>query len=138
MAFNDGTPIDAAELAKLQTTVNELKAKIPQIGAATTSVNIDNSTVTNETSPAILGSATTASITLTPGAITPFSVTFPGNPLPSVPKAVILTPFHTSGKYPHTMPFITALSTTGFSAEVFHPAGWPTFKTKFYYIVICN
>jgi hypothetical protein len=47
MAFDDGTPLDAAKLQALETELNNVKASIPKIGSST--VNIDASSTTNQT-----------------------------------------------------------------------------------------
>jgi hypothetical protein len=39
MAFDDGTPLDAAKLQALETELNNVKASIPKIGSSTVKID---------------------------------------------------------------------------------------------------
>jgi len=58
MAFNDGDPIDAAQLGALETSLAEIKSRIPQLGSSTTNISIDNSTIQTAVVPKIFGGKT--------------------------------------------------------------------------------
>ena len=55
MAFNDGEPIDAAKLGALETSLAEIKAKVPQFGSSTTNISIDNTSIQTAVVPQIFG-----------------------------------------------------------------------------------
>lgn len=95
MAFDDGTPLDAAKLQALETAINNVKASIPQIGSST--VNIDASSTTNQTivQSQIVAGITSSALYVPAKGDNTQTITFSG--LTSAPIAVSVTPFKTSG-----------------------------------------
>ena len=95
MAFDDGTPLDAAKLQALETAINTVKASIPQIGSST--VNIDASSTTNQTivQSQIIAGITSSALEIAANSDNTQSITFTG--LTSAPIAVSITPYKTSG-----------------------------------------
>jgi len=83
MAFNDGDPIDAAMLAAIDTRLNELDARIPQVGTP-------GSTVTPQMYGGISGLQT-----IVPGVDKTFVIDYSAAKLQSTPSSLILTPIHT-------------------------------------------
>lgn len=94
MAFDDGTPLDAAALQDLDRRLVEIKASIPKIGDSSAGTNSDpgvgNSLITAKQ---IVGGFKSG-IVLVPGKAVNFDITFTG--VESQPKSVILTPVRTA------------------------------------------
>jgi hypothetical protein len=95
MAFDDGTPLDAAKLQSLETELNNVKASIPKIGSST--VNIDASSTTNQTivQSQIVGGITSGALEVPANSERTQPITFSG--LTSAPIAVSITPYKSSG-----------------------------------------
>lgn len=125
MAFNDGDPIDAAQLTALETKVNLLEGKIPQVGTPGGTVI-----------PQIFGGVT-GTISLTPGKDVPFVIDYSAAKLASIPSAVILTPAHAS-KATHSDFYVISAGPTSAQCGAFISASAASFTTQFYYLVICN
>lgn len=93
MAFDDGTPLDAAKLQALETAINNVKASIPQIGSST--VNIDASVNQSVAQAQIVAGITSSALNVPAKGDNTQTITFSG--LSSAPIAVSVTPFKTSG-----------------------------------------
>lgn len=93
MAFDDGTPLDAAKLQALETAINNVKASIPQIGSST--VNIDASVNQSVAQAQIVAGITSSALNVPAKGDNTQTITFSG--LGSAPIAVSVTPFKTSG-----------------------------------------
>lgn len=139
MAFDDGTPIDAAKLAALETKLATLGAQIPQIGSATTTINVaNNATVTPATVAKEIYGGKTDKVSLVPGKHTEFDIPYQTK---SIPTAVILTPVHgfnTNAVYNHTA-YVYSVSASGAKGSVYYAPGSTTgASTYFYFMVICG
>lgn len=139
MAFDDGTPIDAAKLAALETKLATLGAQIPQIGSATTTSNVaNNATVTPATVAKEIYGGITDTVKLTPGSHTEFDIPYQTK---SVPTAVILTPVHgfnSKGVYNHNA-YVYSVTATGAKGSVYYASGSTSgASTRFYFMVICG
>jgi hypothetical protein len=96
MAFDDGTPLDAAKLQALETELNNVKASIPKIGSSTVKIDASTSNIDNRT---IVQAQIAGGITTTPKILTAkgySNETIPLN-LTSNPLSVVVTPLKTSG-----------------------------------------
>jgi hypothetical protein len=82
MAFNDGEPIDAAKLTDLDTRLNLIEGKIPQVGAP-------GNTVIPQMYGGISGLQK-----IVPGVDTTFIIDYSAAKLASTPSSLILTPVH--------------------------------------------
>jgi hypothetical protein len=125
MAFNDGDPIDAALLAELDTRLNDLAAKVVQIGApGSTAI------------PQIYASMHRG-VTLVPGKDVVFTIDYSAAKLSSTPSSVILTPVHPS-KATHSDFYVITAGSSSASCGAFISASAKEFTTDFYYLVITN
>jgi hypothetical protein len=95
MAFDDGTPLDAAKLQSLETELNNVKASIPKIGSST--VTIDASSTTNQTivQSQIVGGTTSSGLEVPANGDNTQTISLTG--VTSTPLAISITPFKTSG-----------------------------------------
>jgi hypothetical protein len=87
MAFNDGEPLDAAKLGKLEQDISILTSTLPTIGSSTTNVTVNNQTIQQAVVPQILG-GNAGTRTLVAGK-NEWPITF-SSPLNGVPKAVMI------------------------------------------------
>ncbi|MBM3211109.1 hypothetical protein FJZ33_02750 [Candidatus Poribacteria bacterium] len=136
MAFDDGTPLDAAALQDLDRRIIEIQANIPRIGDSTSaSQGIQSSTVSAKQ---IVG-GWHYPVELKPGKATPFEITFKG--VESDPKAVILSPTKASD-IPSTFSFAVSapsLTSKGVKGNAYlNSAATKGFTIGFFYIVICH
>lgn len=136
MAFDDGTPLDAAKLQALETAINNVKASIPQIGSST--VNIDATSTTNQTivQSQIVAGITSSALEVPANGDNTQTISFTG--LTSSPIAVSVTPYKTSGSIKGlTWAVYGAPSSTGCTVKV-----WNTTSTKqslrFSWIAVCG
>lgn len=96
MAFDDGTPLDAAKLQALETKLNTLEASIPKIGSSTVKIDASTSVTNNQT---VVQSQITGGITTTAKTIPSkkeITETIPLG-LTSNPLSVVVTPIKSSG-----------------------------------------
>lgn len=136
MAFDDGTPLDAAKLQALETELFSLRSSIPVVGNST-NINVENKTIVQSQ---IFGGPT-GTVPLTKGQEVQFDVKFEPS-LKATPISVILTPMKTSGSFQGGDVSYYVLGNTvsqsGFSAKAMLSAtAKSSFKVKFYYMVIC-
>ena len=125
MTFNDGDPIDAAMLAALDTKVNDLAAKVVQIGApGSTAI------------PQIYASVHRG-VTLAPGKVVEFVIDYSAAKLSSTPSSVILTPLHSSNST-HVDFYVISPGPSSAQCGAFISASATKFTTDFYYLVITN
>lgn len=136
MAFNDGDPIDAAQLGALETALAELKSKVPQFGSSTTSVAIDNRTIQNAVVPRIYGGKVSGK-QLTPGTVESFQVDFPDGTFTTKPNSITITPIRGGGNYSYDYYILsTSVLSTGFVIKAFQPSGTTPITLSFYYLAI--
>lgn len=135
MAFDDGTPLDAAKLQALETELFNLRSSIPKIGSSTTNINVtENATVTQKQ---ILGGITD-SIDLKPGQQVPLNIKYSTE---SAPTAVILTPVKFSGTLKGNISYYVeggSVTSSGARAQVYLDKASSAFGIRFYYMVICS
>jgi hypothetical protein len=136
MAFNDGEPIDAAKLGALETSLAEIKAKVPQFGSSTTNISIDNSSIQNAVVPQIFGGVS-GEVLINPGQTSTFTINYSAAKLTSPPKSIILTPYRNSG-IAHNQAYVVkdSVSNTTAQCKVFQEKGYTAGKTLFYFLVI--
>ena len=139
MAFDDGTPLDAAALQDLDRRLVEIKASIPQLGDKTNGTG-SNPSVGNSliTSKQIVGGLHTG-VALVPGKATPFTIKFTG--VESKPKSVVLTPVRTSD-IPSVFSFAvdaSSLDAGGVKGNAYlNSSAKKGFTIGFYWMVICH
>jgi hypothetical protein len=136
MAFDDGTPLDAAKLQSLETELNNVKASIPKIGSST--INIDASSTTNQTivQSQIVGGITTTAEKVAAGAEISPSITFTG--LNSDPISVSVTPIKSSGSLKHITWHISGTPTRSGCVVKVHNGGTTEQQLRFAWIAICG
>jgi hypothetical protein len=142
MAFVDGEPLDASKLGDLELKVNNLAAKIPQIGASNTNISItgvQNNTgaQTQTTVQPMIQAANAGEWLLVPGQINKIDVKFP-SAFPKTPHVVLTTRMSSTTKAWHPeVNVATGTSTsTGFTAVCFMPTGTTQHKVYLTYIAI--
>jgi hypothetical protein len=136
MAFNDGDPIDAAQLGALETSLAEIKSKIPQFGSSTSNVSMDNQAIETVVIPQIYGGIS-GKVTLKPGSTSTFTINYAGAKLTAAPKSILLTPVREVGM--SAMEAHVVKSSVGpdkATCKVFQPTGYTGGDTYFYYLVI--
>ena len=136
MAFNDGEPIDAAKLGALETSLAEIKAKVPQFGSSTTNISIDNTSLQTAIVPQIFGGMSGA-VDIKPGKTATFTINYSAAKLTSAPKSITLTPVRDDG-IAHLEAYVvkSSISNTTAQCKVFQPSGYTAGKTFFYFLVI--
>ena len=135
MAFDDGTPLDAALLQDLDRRLTEVKSSIPKIGTTV----INNNTVVQEVKQKQIFGGYKPATSITSGKASSFDITWPRTD--STPTAVVLTPSVSGGLTNSVSHSVDRLSETGCTVTVFIPTtGKTATKTSvgFYYIVICS
>lgn len=136
MAFDDGTPLDAAKLQSLETELFNLKASIPKIGSSSTNINVtENKTIVQKQ---ILGNISSV-VPLSRGVEVDFTITYEAE---STPIAVILTPVKSSGDFKkgslsYYVRGNTVTSTGASCRALLSKDATSNFSTRFYYMVIC-
>jgi len=136
MAFNDGDPIDAAQLGALETSLAEIKSKIPQFGSSTSNVSMDNKAIETVVIPQIYGGIS-GKVTLKPGSTSTFTINYAEAKLTAAPKSILLTPVREVGM--SAMEAHVVKSSVGpdkATCKVFQPTGYTGGDTYFYYLVI--
>jgi hypothetical protein len=142
MAFVDGEPLDASKLGDLELKVNNLAAKIPQIGASNTNISItgiqNNAGAQSQaTVQPMIQAANAGEWLLVPGQINKMDVKFP-TAFPKTPVITVSTRMSPNTKYWHPGINIATGSTTstGFTAVCFMPTGTSQHKVYLNYIAI--
>jgi len=87
MAFNDGEPLDAAKLGKLEQDVSILSSTLPTIGSSTTNVTVNNQTIQQAVVPQIQGG--TAGERILVAGKNEWSINFT-TPMNGTPKAILI------------------------------------------------
>ena len=139
MAFDDGTPLDAAALQDLDRRLVEIKASIPKMGdekpGTGSNPSVGNSLITSKQ---IVGGLHTG-VALVPGKATPFTIKFTG--VESKPKSVVLTPVRTSD-IPSVFSFAidaSSLDAGGVKGNAYlNSSAKKGFTIGFYWMVICH
>ena len=141
MAFVDGEPIDASKLSGLETKLNELEAKIPQIGVANNTINLSNASSSTQTIsiPKILAKSRVASIDLKTGQQNKTTITFPES-FSKTPTVIVTLeqgePYAVAEKWTPA-PVVTAVSASSFNVCVPLPkSGTVAHKVYVSYIAI--
>jgi hypothetical protein len=136
MAFNDGEPIDAAQLGALETALAELKSKIPQLGSSTTSVSIDNRSFNNVVVPKIFGGKT-ATKPLTAGKTESFKINYKNAGFSANPTSITITPVRGTGMAAYEAYVVeNSITTTEATINVYLPAGNTAKPTAFYFLAV--
>jgi hypothetical protein len=140
MAFVDGEPLDASKLGDLELKVNNLAAKIPQIGSSNTNISItgmQNATATQTTIQPHIQAANAGEWLLVPGQINRIDVKFP-SAFPKTPHVILTTRMSSTTKLWHpAVNVATGTSTsTGFSAVCYMPTDTKQHKVYLSYIAI--
>jgi hypothetical protein len=140
MAFVDGEPLDASKLGELELKVNNLAAKIPQIGSSSTNISItgiQNNTNTQSTVQPMIQAANSVEWLLVPGKVNEIDITFPDE-FPKTPVVVVGSRMSINSKTWH--PGINiATGTTGpkgFKAICYMPTSATQHKVWLNYIAI--
>jgi|694.fasta_scaffold81481_6 hypothetical protein len=132
MAFDDGTPLDAAKLQALETELFNLRSSIPKVGSSTT-INVENKAIYQSQ---IIGGLSDV-VYLSRGSEVQFSIPFKAE---SNPISVVLTPFKSTGDFKKgdVSYYVTAASNTGATVRAFLSSSSTaaTVGVKFYYMVI--
>ena len=140
MAFDDGTPLDAAALQALDTKLNEIRSSIPKIGSSTTNVtNVTNQTI-NQINTEIRGGITPNFINLVAGKAIPFNIKWGNEPLSGTPISITLTPAKSNSQEPTGAISYTidtnSVNSTGCSGHVYLESGAKPFTIKFYWLAV--
>jgi len=136
MAFNDGEPIDAAKLGALETSLAEIKAKVPQFGSSTTNISIDNTSIQTAVVPQIYGGMSGV-VPLKPGTTSTFTINYAAAKLTSAPKSITLTPVRETGlSHMEAHVVKSSVSNTTAMCKVFQPTGYTAGNTYFYFLVV--
>lgn len=134
MAFDDGTPLDAAKLQALETELFNLRSSMPKIGSSTNINVTENKTIVQKQ---VLGGVSGV-VYLTRGAEVPFSINFSAD---STPISVVLTPVKTTGDFKKgdVSYYINSVSATGATGKAYlsTTSTASTVGVKFYYMVLC-
>ena len=136
MAFNDGEPIDAAKLGALETSLAEIKAKVPQFGSSTTNISIDNTSIQTAVVPQIFGGMSGV-VALKPGTTSTFTINYAAAKLTSAPKSITLTQVRDAA-ISHLEAYVVkgSVGTTTASCKVYQPTGYAAGNTYFYFLVV--
>jgi len=136
MAFNDGDPIDAAQLGALETSLAEIKSRIPQLGSSTTNISIDNSTIQTAVVPKIFGGKT-KSIKLTAGGTVSFPVDYSAASFAAAPTSITVTPVRGTGMAAYEAYVVqSSVTASGATVNVYLPSGNTAINTAFYFLAI--
>lgn len=140
MAFNDGEPLDAAKLGKLEQDISILNSTLPTIGSSTTNVSVDNRTMQQAVVPQIQG-GNAGERTLQAGK-NEWPITFT-TPMNGTPKAIIIqsrTAGTNASKWHPQIDIKTGTTTaTGCTLQCFMPSGsGAPMKIYVSYIAICH
>lgn len=142
MAFVDGEPLDASKLGDLELKVNNLAAKIPQIGSSSTNISItgaQNSTgnQTQSTVQPMIQAQNAGEWLLVPGQINKMDIKFP-SPFPKTPVVTVSTRMSPNTKVWHPGVNIATGTTTstGFTAVCYMPTNATSHKVYLNYIAI--
>jgi hypothetical protein len=134
MAFDDGTPLDAAKLQALETELFNLRSNMPKIGSSTNINVTENKTIVQKQ---VLGGVSGV-VYPTRGAEVPFSISFSAD---STPISVVLTPVKTTGDFKKgdVSYYIDSVSSTGATGKVYLSTTSTASRIglKFYYMVLC-
>ena len=136
MAFDDGTPLDAAALQALDTKLNEIRSSIPKIGTSATNTNgVNNQTAVQSQ---IIGGLTKNFAQLRPGDTVSMDISWETT-LTAKPVAVILSPAKSNNEPIAAVSYAvdtTTVSTTGCKVNIYLEAGSKPYSTKFYWLVL--
>ena len=137
MAFDDGTPLDAAALQALDTKLNEIRDSIPRVSSATNDPSVENKT---GVIPEILGGLTSNFKTLEPGKTIAFPIKW-GKTLSSAPTTVILTPAKSNNEPTGSISYAvdtTSVDASGCTVNVYLESGARPYSMKFYWLVVTS
>jgi hypothetical protein len=138
MAFNDGEPLDAAKLGKLEQDISVLNSTLPTIGSSTTNVTVNNQTIQQAVVPQIQGG--NAGVKTLVAGKNEWPITFT-TPMNGTPKAVIIQTRtdQTSKWHPQVDVKTSSTTPTGCTLSCFMPSGaGAPMKIFISYIAICH
>ena len=135
MAFNDGDPIDAAKLGALETSIAEIKSRMPQLGSSVTNIKVDNSTVQAAVVPKIYGGQT-VSKKLVPAGTVSFPINYSAAGFTAAPTSITVTPVRGTGMAAYEAYVLTGATATGATVNVYLPANNAAVNTAFYFLAI--
>ncbi len=142
MAFVDGEPLDASKLGDLELKVNNLAAKIPQIGVSSTNISITGiqNTTTSQAQTTVQPHIQAQSLkewTLVPGQINKMDVKFP-SAFPKTPVVILTTRMAPTSKvwHPEVNVATGTTTSTGFTAVCYMPTSTTQHKVYLNYLAI--
>jgi hypothetical protein len=135
MAFNDGDPIDAAKLGALETSISEIKSRMPQLGSSVTNIKVDNSTVEAAVVPKIYGGKT-APKKLVPGGIQTFQIDYSKAGFTAVPTSITVTATQPDGMPDVYQAYVSNVTSANAIITVKLLAGKTAISTSFYFLAI--
>jgi len=142
MAFVDGEPLDASKLGDLELKVNNLAAKIPQIGASTTNISItgaQNSTTAQPqaTVQPMIQAENSIEWLLVPGKVNELPIKFKSD-FPKTPVVVVGSRMSRTSETWHPGINVATQSTnaSGFTAICYMPTSAKQHKVWLNYIAI--
>jgi hypothetical protein len=138
MAFDDGTPLDAAALQALDTKINEVRSSVPKISSS--QINLLNQL--GEARATEIRGGLSDFFPLTPGKAVPCTISWGEQPLSGKPVSVILTPAKSNGEDPTaSMSYTVDTTTVGAdkcTVRVYLAAGAKPMTVKFYWLAIVS
>ena len=137
MAFDDGTPLDAAKLGALENKLNALERKIPKINDSSANPQTGSLESAAITQKQIIGGVTD-SVDLKPGNQVRVSLKYKSD---SKPTSIIMSPVKWSGTLKGNISYYVegnSISTDGATAQVYLEKGAPAFGIRFFFIVFCG
>lgn len=135
MAFNDGDPIDAAKLGALETSIAEIKSRMPQLGSSVTNIAVNNSTVQAVVVPKIYGGKTAAK-KLVPGGIQTFQIDYSKAGFTAVPTSITVTATQPDGMPDVYQAYVGNVTSANAIITVKLLAGKSAISTSFYFLAI--
>ena len=135
MAFNDGDPIDAAKLGALETSIAEIKSRMPQLGSSVTNTKVDNSTIEAVVVPKIYGGKTTVK-PLIPGATQTFQIDYSKAGFTAEPTSITVTATQGDGMPDVYQACVSNVTSANALITVKLLAGKTAKSTSFYFLAI--
>lgn len=137
MAFDDGTPLDAAKLGALETKLNNLQASIPKFGSST--ANAENGSLESAlTVQKQIITGITDSVDMKPGTQVRVTLNYKAD---SKPTAIVMSPVKWAGTLKGNISYYVeggSISANGATAQVYLEKGAPSFGIRFFFIAICG
>jgi len=133
--FNDGDPIDAAQLQELSSAISLLQGSIANSATAGTVINVENETVV--AAPTKIFGGRTKLYTLVPGAFVDFIIDYKLAGFTANPKAITFGQYYT-GKNDGAIyvPQVRSLNEKNASCRVLCPPKSTGGNVAFYFIAV--